>query len=97
MKFNFKIDPDPFEYSNTQTFDAETLRRMKELWEAGLTDQPDIGRAEKIHFSGLLKERTIYHQDGTKTVFRNYAIVTVDGEVSKCPVLDKEGRLVEIN
>ena len=41
-------------------------------------------------------ERIIYHKDGSKTVFRNYAIIITDGVTWKAPIMDQEGRLLQI-
>ena len=43
-----------------------------------------------------LKEKTIYHQGGSQTVFRNYAIVVTDGRTWKAPIMTPEGKLVQI-
>ena len=41
-------------------------------------------------------ERTIYHQGGSQTVFRNYAIIVTDGRTWKAPIMTPEGRLLQI-
>ena len=62
---------------------ADTVRSYK----YGMREEPLVN-----HF----RERTIYHRDGSRTVFRNYAIIKTDEKTYKAPILDPEGRLVRI-
>ena len=61
----------------------------------------NLGRAHEEPVSNHLKEKTIYHgrvgdRNGGVTVFRNYAVIESDGKTWKAPILDPEGRLVQI-
>ena len=79
--------------SGFERLKREAREAMYKGFDAGWEN---LGRDHEEPIGNHFRERTIYHNDGSRTVFRNYAIIKTDERTYKAPLLDPEGRLIQI-